>query len=132
MECFFRIYFNQEVPIQWRNKMHWTRLPRYLCNLLRSLYYLKGIKFYGICIEEDVLKKKKKIHNFFYNWIAKANGLRKRLYPWFFKDMWYVCVFSKFPCMWDWNYNKIAWKQPFKKDTLTNHQKYSKSCNLVQ
>ena len=29
-----------------RNKMHWTRLPRYLCNLLRSLYYLKGINIY--------------------------------------------------------------------------------------
>ena len=32
------------------NKMHWTRLPIFLCNLLRSLYHLKGINFYGIYI----------------------------------------------------------------------------------
>ena len=130
------------MSIHLRNKTHWTRLPRYLCNLLRSLYYLKGIiyikediflqnsflqsKISRISSDRDCLQKWNPQFIVKLNW--KNKWFKKKLCPWFLKEKQCgVCVFfSKFSCKWDRNYKK-AWKQPFK-----NRRHLSKSSKIFE
>ena len=118
--------------------MHWIRLLRYLYNLLSSSYCLKGISFYRIYIEEDIFFcrirfckvkfheflqigtiRKNKIHDLFWNWIAKANGLRKNFAHGNSKKNSLVCV-CFFNCIFlschvrvsEWIHNpKFKWLQ---------------------